>query len=242
MRTQLTPGSRESWNGPRSMPNCDREGEATPAGRLAVAACLAAGLAACAAEPPRGASASYDQFTQRLVQVQADQNGDGRIDQWTYADGSRILRGEADTDGDGRVDRWEYFGEGSELIKVGTSSLGDGIEDTWTWAALVDGLVRVDRLRGRDRRVDRREFYRGDALERSEEDSNADGRTDRWDRYQNGVRLQTEFDTTLSAGRPNRRVIYDESGRFVRVEADPELDGTFVIVRATADELRGGKP
>ena len=78
---------------------------------------------------------SYDPFTRRLVQMSADQNGDGRFDQWTFLDGNRPLRGEADADGDGRIDRWEYFDTGSVLVSVGTSSLNDGIEDTWTFAA-----------------------------------------------------------------------------------------------------------
>ena len=64
----------------------------------------------------RRAVPSYDDFSGRLVQLSADQNGDGRIDQWTYLDGNRPLRGEADLDADGRVDRWEYFDAQAALI------------------------------------------------------------------------------------------------------------------------------
>ena len=50
---------------------------------------------------------AYDDFSGRLIQLSADQDGDGRIDQLTYLDGNRVLRGEADTDGDGRSDKRE---------------------------------------------------------------------------------------------------------------------------------------
>ena len=77
---------------------------------------------------------------------------------------------------------------------------------------------------------------------RSEEDTNGDGQLDRWDRYDGPIRRQTDFDTTLAAGRPNRRVLYDEAGRFLRVEADPELDGSFVpLSDPSPEEVRGGK-
>ena len=39
-----------------------------------------------------------------------------------------------------------------------------------------------------------------------------------------------------------RRVLYDEAGRFLRVEADPELDGSFVpLSDPSPEEVRGGK-
>jgi hypothetical protein len=97
---------------------------------------LAASLAATACSPPvdgRRAVPSYDAFSRRLVQLSADQDGDGRADQWTYLDGNRPLRGEADTDADGRVDRWEYFDANAQLQRVGTSSRNDGVEDTWAY-------------------------------------------------------------------------------------------------------------
>lgn len=171
---------------------------------------------------------SYDPFTSRLVQMSADQNGDGRIDQWTFLDGNRPLRGEADTDGDGRIDRWEYFDTGSVLVSVGTSSLNDGIEDTWTFVApTVRGETRIVRSRNRDRQWDRIEFFRGIELVRSEDDTNGDGQPDRWDRYEGNVLREAAFDTTLRRGRPNRRLVYDAAGRFAAIEADQDGDGSF---------------
>ena len=191
--------------------------------------------------PVRGASPSYDTFTQQLVQLQADQDGNGRIDQWSYFDGNRPLRGEGDTVGDGRIDRWEYFDERAALTRVGTSNLNDGIEDTWTWVVAEGGESHIDRSRRRDRQIDRREYYRDGVLVRAEEDTNADGRPDRWDRYEGAVLRQAEFDTTLAGGRPNRRLVYDAAGRFQHVEADLERDGSFVILSGGTSSETGRK-
>ena len=201
--------------------------------RLLIASSFA--FAACSGPPDsRRAAPSYDAFTGRLIQLSADQDGDRKVDQWTYLDGNRPLRGEADTDGDGRVDRWEYFDANAQLQRVGTSSRNDGVEDSWAYVQAVDGESRVDRSRNRDRSVDRREFFKGDVMTRAEEDTNGDGRIDRWDRYEGGVLRGASFDTSFAAGRPDRRLVYDAQGKFVAVEEDTERDGTFVRLTGTA--------
>ncbi len=182
----------------------------------------------------RRAVPSYDVFSGRLVQLSADQNGDGRIDQRTYLDGNRPLRGEADLDADGRVDRWEYFDAQSALVLVGTSSRGDGVEDTWTRPVpTASGETHVSIARQRDRRPDRHEYFRGEQLVRAEEDSNADGRIDKWERHEGAVLREASFDTSFVRGRPDRRVVYDANGNGV-VEADPDGDGMFVRVEGQA--------
>ena len=191
--------------------------------------------AACERADARRTVPSYEEFTRRLVQIAADQNGDGQLDQWTYVYGSRVFRGEADSDGDGRIDRWEYFDAGSTLVKVGGASRGDGIEDMWTAPSPnAAGEVHIARSLQRDRRTDRHEYFRGDVLTRVEEDTNGDGRIDKWDRYEGAVLREVAFDTGFVSGRPDRRVIYDARGRFVAVEADPDGDGTFVRVAGDA--------
>jgi len=186
-----------------------------------------------AAQQERRAVPSYDDFSGRLVQLTADQNDDGRTDQWTYLDGTRPLRGEADTDGDGRIDRWEYFGIASALTRVGTSSRGDGVEDTWTDPTpSKDGESMVATSRRRDRVFDHREFFRGRALVRIEDDTNSDGRIDKWERYEESVLREAAFDTSFSHGRADRRALYDEQGRFSHLEEDPDGDGRFARVEA----------
>ncbi|TPW12205.1 MAG: hypothetical protein FD127_2774, partial [Acidimicrobiaceae bacterium] len=152
--------------------------------RILLVSVLTGSVACEAPRDSRRAVASYDSFTQQLIELNADQDGDGRTDQWAFFEGNRPLRGEADADGDGRIDRWEYFDARSALTRVGTSSLNDGIEDTWTWVSPSGGEVRIDRSRGRDRQIDRREYFQGNVMVRAEEDTNADGRPDRWDRYE----------------------------------------------------------
>jgi hypothetical protein len=169
----------------------------------------------------------YDPYSGHLIQLNADQDGDGRVDQWTYLDATRPLRGEKDMDQDGRIDRWEYFGPQAELVSVGTSSRSDGIEDTWTWTARVNGEGRVDLSLARDRHIDKREYYAGDALVRAELDTNNDGRVDRWDRYEQGVLREVQFDTTFKAAGPDRRLLYDPQGHFTAAEADDDRDGRF---------------
>ncbi len=201
----------------------------------AVAVLLALATACDRSVSVRRTVPGYDTFTSRLIQLAADQDGDGRIDQWTYLDGPRVFRGEADSDGDGRIDRWEYFDAASTLVKIGGSSRGDGIEDTWTDPAPgPGGEVHVTRSLQRDRRGDRHEYFRDDVLVRVEEDTNADGLVDKWDRYEGAVLREVDFDTSFTGGRPDRRVMYDARGRFVGVEADPEGDGTFVRVASDA--------
>jgi len=140
-------------------------------GRVLPAILIAATTVCCAAaEAPKRVSPGYDTFSGRLIQLSADQDGDGRVDQWTYLDGTRPLRGEKDADSDGRIDRWEYFNAKGDLLMVGTSSRNDGIEDTWTWVAPIDGAGRVDIATARDRRIDRHEFYVNGAMVRAELD------------------------------------------------------------------------
>jgi hypothetical protein len=200
--------------------------------RLVVAAGMSAVLAVAAAcADPATANRvvpNYDPLTRRLIQLNADQNGDGRIDQWSYLDGQRPVRGESDSDGDGRIDRWEYFDQRAALTLVGTSSNGDGIEDTWTSAEAVNDERQVARSGRRDRQINRREFYREELLVRVEEDTNADGVIDKWNRYEGAVLREVSLDTSLSLGRPDRRLRYDAKGHFELIETDPERDGTFV--------------
>ncbi len=200
-----------------------------------VAIALMTAIVGCgAASDRRQVTPSYDEFTRRLIAIYADQNADGRVDQWTYFDGNRPLRGEKDVDGDGRIDRWEYFDRNAGLERIGSSSRNDGVEDTWAFPAAAGAEGRVDHSRNRDRAIDRREYFRDDALVRAEEDTNGDGRIDRWDLYEGAMLKQAEFDTTFAAARPNHRVTYGADGKAERVEADPELDGTFVPVTGAA--------
>ena len=215
----------------------------SPAGPLLMVVMIAAG-ASCRTERSRAVVVpSYDTFTSQLVQISADLNGDRQLDQWTYMDGNRPIRGEADTDRDGRIDRWEYFDSRAALTQIGTSSLNDGIEDTWTSPISPTGEIQVARSRHRDRAIDRREVSRVGVLLRSDEDTNADGLPDKWEVYEGGQLREARFDLSRSRGRANRRLVYDGQGQLVVIEQDDDGDDRFEpLVQRVGEPLPGRTP
>lgn len=198
-------------------------------------------LVGCSTPLPAGRVVpSYDDYSRQLLQLSADQDGDGRFDQWTYLDGNRPLRGEADVDGDGRIDRWEYFDVDGNVLTIGSASRNDGVEDTWTsTAATPAGETHIATSARRDRVRDRHAYYKGQTLLRVEEDTDGDGLIDKWDRYEGAVLREVGFDVSFSRGRPDRRALYDAQGRFVSVEIDSDGDGRFVLAPAESEKLRG---
>ena len=182
---------------------------------------------------------SYDDYSRQLLQLSADQDGDGRFDQWTYLDGNRPLRGEADVDADGRIDRWEYFSADGSVSTIGSASRNDGVEDTWTsTAAMATGETHIANSSRRDRVRDRHAYYNGQTLLRVEEDTNGDGLIDKWDRYEGAVLREVGFDVSFSRGRPDRKALYDAQGRFTAIEIDPDGDGRFVPAPGAAEKSR----
>jgi hypothetical protein len=73
--------------------------------------------------------ASYSPQTGRLTQLTYDVDNDGKPDTRAYLDGTRLVRVEADENGDDRVDRWEYYTSvrtDAVLERVETSTRRDG--------------------------------------------------------------------------------------------------------------------
>jgi hypothetical protein len=199
---------------------------------LVVVLTVGAGPACGPAADEVMARPNYDPQSRRLVRLDVDRNRNARVDQRTYLDANVPYRTEVDENEDGRVDRWEYLGANAAQVAVGTSSRGDGVEDTWTWAVDAGGERRVDFSRTRDRAIDRREFYRTETLVRAEEDTNRDGLVDKWETYDNGALREVALDTTRRTGRADRRLHYI-SGRFDYIEADEDGDGTWQRLAST---------
>ena len=203
---------------------------------LILAAVLAA---ACSSQPPVGSkpAATYDPDTGKLKTLTADANKNGKPDTVSYMDGTRILRIELDLDEDGHVERWDFYGADGELEKVGFSKLNDGVMDAVAYYDPPGVLARMQVSTQRDGTFDRTETYQAGVLTRSADDTNADGRPDKWDEYQRvgpGTSgdpeyavIATSFDDTGS-GRPERRFVYGSGGAIQRVELDPDGDGVFV--------------
>lgn len=164
---------------------------------------------ACESAPPprltdfrvekKDVTAQYNPQTGRLNRLEVDTNKNGRIDTWTYMDGTRIDRIEIDRDEDGTIDRWEHYTD-NKLARVGTSTRGDGVEDQWAFQAAQGHLERV------------------------ETDTDRDGRVDKWEHYDAPQRpggppvLRAVSTDPDSSGKPTRRLLYRADGSFERSE------------------------
>jgi hypothetical protein len=160
-------------------------------------------------------------------------------------DGARVVRVELDLDRNGKTDRWDFYKPDGTLEKVGLSRLNDGVMDA---VAFYDGdraLVRMEISTARDGRFNRVEYYERGVLTRAEEDTNGDGRADKWETYrpqataglgEPAFAIATAAFDDLGRGTPQRRFVYAPDGVITRVEVDPDGNGRFVpLPRASAD-------
>jgi|TARA_B100001964_G_scaffold197837_2_gene223116 hypothetical protein len=123
-------------------------------------------------------TAGYDPETGRLQLIEYDADENGTVDTRTYMDGSVLLRVEIDNDEDGRVDRWEYYDADRNLERIGISSLGDGVVDSW----LFEGANGIP---------DRWETFTEGRMATLALDDNGDDRPDRRLSYDREGRLST---------------------------------------------------
>ena len=178
---------------------------------------------------------TYDKATGKLKELTYDANKNGRIDTWTDMDGTRPLRSRIDRNEDGKIDRWEYYDDKGQLLKVGFSRTDDGNPDAWAFSGPDGKLQRIEiSSTGDEHKVDRWEYYdasrasapdSASALVRAEEDTNGDGKADKWETYENGAIVSAAFDEN-GDGKPDRRLIY-KSGALVAIESVPDLAGNF---------------
>lgn len=177
---------------------------------------------------------TYDKTTGKLKELTYDSNANGRIDTWTEMDGARPLMSRIDRDEDGRIDRWEYYGEGGTLVKIGFSRKDSDKPDAWAFPGTDGKVLRIEMSSVADEhRIDRWEHYdaarvgpdgRG-ALVRAEEDTNRDGRPDKWETYENDAIRTVAFDEN-GDGAADRRLTYE--GPSVKlIESNPDASGRF---------------
>jgi hypothetical protein len=206
----------------------------------AVLLVVATTVAAACADPERDrlkatTKASYDKTTGKLTELTFDANRNGRIDTWTEMDGSRPVRSRIDSDEDGRIDRWEYYDQAGQLAKVGFSRNHGDKPDAWAYSTADKRIERIEvSSTGDDSHIDRWEFYDTSApagpdgigpLLRVEEDTNRDGKRDKWERYENGVLKIAEFDEN-GDGRPDRRLTYRDAD-LVAIDTAPDASGAY---------------
>lgn len=179
--------------------------------------------------------ASYDQATGKLTELTYDANKNGRIDTWTEMDGTRPLRSRIDSNEDGRIDRWEYYDAAGRLARVGYSRKAGEKPDAWAYSTASGRIDRIEMSSSGDPAlIDRWEFYDTSAaagsdgtgpLLRVDEDTNRDGRPDKWERYVGGLVEVAEFDEDRD-GRPDRRLTYRDA-ELVRIETVPDSSGRY---------------
>jgi len=178
--------------------------------------------------------ATYDQSTGRLKELTYDANKNGRIDTWTEMDGTRPIRARIDRNEDGKLDRWEYYDEKGQLAKVGFSRADDGKPDAWAFAGADGKVVRIEISSARDeKKIDRWERYEPKgagpegvgALLAADEDTNGDGKPDKWETYDGGALKTAAFDEDHD-GRPDRRLTY-AGGRLTLIETQPDASGSY---------------
>jgi hypothetical protein len=198
---------------------------------------LAVSLAGCSL-PGAGATpvAEYDPSTGRLERIEFDTTLNGRNDAVGIMDGTRVERIEVDEDEDGNVDRWEFYDENRRLERAGFSRHRSGVIDAIAFYGNGSVVERIEISTRGDGHFNRIEHYQFESLARVEEDTNGDGRLDKWETYAFDARapagesssiVTAAFDDSFR-GRPNRRLIYRQDGTVLRVEVDPDGDGTFV--------------
>lgn len=205
--------------------------------RVAALVTLLAFTGGCTGAPTAGDEhphAQYDPQTGRLARLMFSSSGTGRNDAVGVMDGTRIHRIELDENHDGRTDRWEFYDANHRMVSVGVSRGNDGVMDAVMFHAPDGSVSRVAVSTRRDGRFDRVEFYASGAIARVEEDTDGDTKTDKWESY----RLEPSGTTATSSvaavafdddgrGTPGRRLVFGSNGRVIRVELDPERDGTF---------------
>ena len=144
--------------------------------------------------------AKYDPKTGRLKKVDIDQDKNGKLDTFSYWDGTRLDRIEIDRDEDGRIDRWEHYDDKNKLTRIGSSNKDDQVEDTWSYPDAQGLLIRVEADLDRDGVLDKREIFEPSP-------GAPDGRI--------LAKVELEFD---GSGRPGLRIHYGPDGSFLKSE------------------------
>jgi hypothetical protein len=171
---------------------------------------------------------TYDSATGKLTELTYDYNKNGKIDTWTQMDGARPVFTRMDRDEDGTLDRWEYYDAAGQLTKVGFSRANTGKPDAWAYSSA--NPEQIDRIEissvADENRIDRWERYAaGNQLIEADEDTDGDGRPDKWETYTGSVLATVAFDEN-GDGRADRRLTYHD-GRVTVIESDPDASGKY---------------
>ena len=121
-------------------------------------------------------------------------------------------------------------------MKVGFSRKQDGKPDAWAYAGPDGKVARIEiSSTGDEKKIDRWEYYdpalagtdpnTPGALVRAVEDTNGDGKPDKWETYEHGTIKTVEFDENGDA-KLDRRLTYND-GTLVLIESAPDPLGNY---------------
>lgn len=171
---------------------------------------------------------TYDKQTGKLTRITADLDKNGKIDTYTYMDGTKVLRSEIDADEDGQIEKWEYHGDDGKVVKVAISREKNGKPDAWMYPGADGKLTRAEMSSEQDEsKIDRWEWYENDQVVRAEEDASGDGTVDKWETFGPGGAIRTLSLDEDYDGTPDRRLTYGDDGRLLTIESDPDGAGGF---------------
>jgi hypothetical protein len=105
-----------------------------------------------------GSGRVYDPETGVLELLATDRNSNLWFDMWPHYEDGAIERCELDDNEDGVIDYWRHYADDGSILKVGCSTLRDGIEDAGVFVDEAGARERVEYSTNRDGVVDRTGF------------------------------------------------------------------------------------
>ena len=157
----------------------------------------APGLLGNPSQPPSGATVIRD-GAGRLLYVEYDADGDGRVDVWNRYEQGQLVRQEVDQNQDEVADL-RFFVENGQVVRTEIDPDFDGAFDL-------------------------AEEYQDGQLQHQVQDTNGDGSFDTHHYIENGLHSRTELDTD-SDGRIDRWIFYDQDENPTLIMADTDGDG-----------------
>ena len=119
----------------------------------------------------------------KAKEIKIDRNHDGVVDRVEIYDAKGvIIRVEADTNGDGKMDEWVFYKNG-KATKGEKDTKKDGKPDTFLTYDVKGVIVKLEVDTDGDSKIDEWIFYKNGKPVRAEKDINKDGKADTWITY-----------------------------------------------------------
>ena len=166
--------------------------------------------------------------TGNLVKLEADRDGDGRMDTFQYYEKGVLMRVEKDSDADGNVDEKDILEKGKRTLHEKLDTLGRPV-----------GAIRFDEqerpLRWErdttgDGRFDTIHHYENGALTLVTKDTTGGGKANFWQKFKDEKPVEQKADRD-GDGRLEQVVYYDQEGAVARTLNDTDKDGFMETLR-----------